>query len=505
MRSKKTTVLFACGAPSTADGSTMTTRLSQESVISQWDGGRQLPLIPFGQSPGRLLMVQPDLGALLEAEEPLVAIQAVDRRDMYMAIVSADPELALEVMPFLSREQFVAIIDYEGWQDERLSIHGVIRWLDVYKQHGLDHVFRRFQELDEEYQTGLLAPYIDIVDEEAYEVLGHDTQDQYVPLPCNTLWYRVRSDDSKIQEFVDGLVQGGLGEDVAYIYSLLAHATYLPPNEQEELMRQFRRARLQEDGFALPEESRSIFMPFDGQSMFDRWRGNAHDNCGAGRELGVSWSGAELFLDAVLLHITASAQFDANAIENLQKSLGTLSNAIAGACQVQPDEVTALGRLLEHAKGLVSLGLEILSNGRADIGADILFLEGSNKIFRFALSVLDTVRDSALEAIKTNEWPGAEVIASHFRNRQFGKILWAIDQNLLDAAGFENTEMLKGLFNRLPLVINEVLSEDKVSRVQFSPVSRLADLETLKSLVESLDQVGRKPLDPVTESALNLN
>lgn len=472
----------------------MANRLSEEAVIAAWDSGHQSLEWTVDKGPMTLAPVV-DFKALLAAEDPAAAVQAVDRRDMYLAIVNADPEEALEVMPLLSKEQFVAIIDYEGWHQSRLSVHNVIRWLDVYKSLGVDQMFRRFRELDEEYQTGLLCPYIDIRDEEEFEALGGDEQDQYHELPCHTLWYRVKGGDDKVEEFVTSLVLGGLGEDVPYIYSLLSHASYLPPNEQEDLLVQFRTARLEEDGFVSADDSRALFMPFNGKAVADRWTMASDTTAIVGE-----WNGPGIFLDAVLTHIKQSPQFDMEVADNLRRSFATLANMLAAASHVQPDEVQALTKLFDHSRHLVSLGLEALSQGQVARGAEILLTERPVTVFQFAIATVDTVRESALEIIKENDWPGYEDLSRLYSIRRYGGLMWQIDTQLLVAAGFEAVEMLKGLFNRLPMIADEIQTEDKVKRCKFRPVGRVSDLKVLGAAVDAMRHHGREVLEPVTQS-----
>jgi hypothetical protein len=215
--------------------------LSEEAVIQSLDTGWQSLVwksnFPLKSAP---LVPSVDFKALLDAKDPVAAAESVPRRDMYLALVSQGPEDALEVLPLLSQEQFVSIIDNEAWQDGRLSVYQAIRWLDLYRNISSEQLYRRFRELDEEYQVALLNPFIEMVDEETFEKLGQEDQDKFTAMPCNTLWWRVKDGDEKVQEFVQSLLQASISEDPAYIYSLLGMAAMLPPNEQEALIKQFR-------------------------------------------------------------------------------------------------------------------------------------------------------------------------------------------------------------------------------------------------------------------------
>ena len=180
----------------------MTARLSEDAVIHSLDTGWQsLVWKSHFSVKSASLLPAVNFKAILDAKDPVAAAQAVPRRDMYLALVSQGPEDALEILPLLSSEQFVAIIDHEAWQDGRLSVYQAIRWLDLYKNLGQEQLYRRFRELDEEYQVALLNPFIEMVDEEAFEILPQEEQDKFTAMPCNTLWWRVKDGDEKVQEF----------------------------------------------------------------------------------------------------------------------------------------------------------------------------------------------------------------------------------------------------------------------------------------------------------------
>lgn len=472
-------------------------RLSEDSIKANWDSGHQsLPWASDAQVASFLPTV--DLNALLEAKDPQAAVQAVDRRSMYLALAHASSEDALEIMPLLSKEQFVAIIDYEGWHEGRLAIHQVIRWLDIYKHVGVAEMFKRYRELDEEYQVGLLSPYIDIADEETYEKLSHEEQDQFYPLPCNTLWYRVKGHDDKLEEFVAALVQGGLGEDIPYTYSLLSHAAYVPPNEDEDLIKQFRNARLEEDGFALYEESKTLFAPFDGQRYYEGFKhADAHSETVV-QGLTHQWAGQSLFIDAVMGKIVGAPDVDQEAQDSLKIAFVHLANMLAAVCHIEPDDVNSLTRILNQSRHIVSLGLEVLAAGNIDRGRTILLQERPRPIFQFGLSIVSNLRDEALDAIRQNDWPAVDKISQYYQQGKFGALLWTIDTALIDVAGLETTEALKGLFNRFPMVSEELSQNDGANRIQFRPVGSVAAVQKLTDFVASLRSCGRSPLEPVT-------
>lgn len=463
----------------------MTGRLSEEAVVQSLDTGWQSLVwkSPFINKSAQL-SPHIDLKAIIDAKDPLAAAQAVPRRDMYLALVTQGPEDALDVLPLLSAEQFVAIMDNECWQDGQLSVHQAIRWLDLYKHLGSDQFYKRFRELDEEYQVALLNPYLEMVDEETFEKLPQEEQDKFTALPCNTLWWRVKTNEDKIQQFVSSLIETSISEDAAYVYSLLSMAAMLPPNEQEQLIKQFRDARLEEDGFVSVEEARELFAPYDGESLYSKWKTSVSKAHAA--ELAGFDQSSELFLERVLKSCQDSGQADLIVVENLRRSFGFLANAVSSACRVAADDLNGLKNLLQQVQFAVSFGLEVLSDQDTSKASEILFTEYPKTIFRFANSTIDSIRIEAISGLRTINSEKAAKVEKLWRTGKFGAALWVIDREFLDQLGFEGVEILKGLFNRFAMVKDEVISSDSMKRVRFRPVATIADYSRLLADVRAL-------------------
>jgi Family of unknown function (DUF6178) len=414
---------------------------------------------------------------------PEAAVQLVARRDMYLALVAQGPEDALEILPLLSQEQFVAIIDNEAWHNGQLAVHQAIRWLDLYRNLGPDQLYRRFRDLDEEYQVAMLSPYIELKDQDEFETLGQEEQDKFTALPCNTLWWRVKDGDERVSEFVSALIEASMSEDVAYVYSLLGMASAMPPNEQEHLLKQFRDARLEEDGFVALEESLALFLSFDGAALYDKWREKADSSTVAAIIAGESGG---LFLERALRHAAASGQADQTAVDNIQRGFAYLANAVSSACQVEPDDVHGLTALLTHVRSLVSFGLEVLAEGDVSRGVNILFTEYPKTLFRFALSLSDSVRLLAVGGLKAIDSDAADKITQLWKSGKFGSAQMILDKFYLENLGFESVESLKGIFNRFPLVKSEVIDSDGMKRVRFRPFETVSDFSEAMAMVQDI-------------------
>jgi hypothetical protein len=432
------------------------------------------------------LLPQPlDIDALLLSEDPIEAVAAVPPQQLYHAILAKGPEDCLELLPLLSEDQVTRIMDYDVWRHDHLEIRRAMRWLTLFKEVSDEELYRRFRDLDEEYQLGLLGPYIDLIDEDQYEKLGTVDQDALHRLPCGTLHYRVKSDDPVVIEFINQLVDATLSSDVSYAYALLAHAAFNPPNEAEAQLVQFRAARLSEDGFVTYEESLAAFRPVDLDLLRKRYQGANQAKAPLHQTLPVAASGkSRLFLLDV---VTSGSAHVGDQSSIIQQQLLHLANSLCSALQVEADDTAGLRRTLTHAQGLVSLGLEYLADGDVNIGATILASEHPQILFRVGLTLVSGVARAALQQLEQHKLPAAAEMAKNLQLNKPGLVVDAIDQHLLAIVGYEQAELLKGACNRLPLVPLRLEAEgSRGPRIVFAPIGSMAQLATLASKLDAL-------------------
>ena len=517
----------------------MASRLSEESLVEILDAGwRSLPAVerPSGESsPERRTSsgiaefattdALPNLDELLSASNPTKAVQRVAPRQIYLAIVECGIEDAMDVLPLLSARQFQKIMDYEAWEEDRVSLTRANRWLELYRSLSPRQLAERFRSLDEEYQLAVLSPLIEVVDEEEYERIPDHERDRFHALPCGTMHYALKTpDDSASTTFVEGLIAGGLEVDVGWTYSVLSHAAWIPPNEQEELALQFRNARIEEDGFVPYAESVGIFIlpparelaarwsTIDGHPCSAIWREAALQAAGGDADVsdvtGVEpsqgsqrASGHRSFFDRVLAYGTKSDQIDADFVRDLQQRVAHLANTVCGAARVEPDNVAGIRSVARHVEALFSLGLEAAAVGDEVRGVLILRNEYPRALFQFGLGLVDDIRGALLRLLRDRNVTGHEELKRLWLQRRFGLLLAAIDRHLLPVFGLLATESLKGLCNRFPLVPVEsstfgvnragAVSPDSMAdgapaRVVFKAVASLRDLGILRVAAQEI-------------------
>ena len=96
------------------------------------------------------------------------------------------------------------------------------------------------------------------------------------------------------------------------------------------------------------------------------------------------------------------------------------------------------------------------------------------------MSLLDELRKGILNRLEENNVTGSDDLASLMKNGQWGQILYVIDTKFRDYISFESSEILKGLFNRFPMV---PLFSGNQESIAFSPVGSMARLVKFKDFV----------------------
>lgn len=459
----------------------MASRLSEDTITAAYETGQQGLAIRNHETLDLLAPEPVDLDKLLLAEDAEAAVQAVPPQPLYQALMMRGPEDCLDVLELMSREQAVRIFDYDVWTDDKLTPAKALRWLKLYRDIGPEQLYRRFRELDEEYQTALLGPYIEYLDLEEYEQLPDHERDVYNAMPCSTAYYKIKGGDAAIDDIVASLIDVSLGQDIEYSYSLLAHSAYLPPGEQEALISQFRRARLEEDGFVTHEESLAAFRPLDLAALEAKWRPQGEHDMSHAMAVTAKVSD-DLFFVRVMHQ--AAGRISADEYALISQGNAMLGNTLSAAARIETDDLDGLRRLLKHAQALVSLGLEYLAAGDVDLAVKVLVKEHPQVLFRAGLSLIGRLQEAMCERFVALNLPGADECVRYLRMDRRGMLMHGIDQKLGPVLGLQRVEILKGLFNRFPLAPETIVPG--AARITFRPVASLSSLTELAAIADGI-------------------
>ncbi len=457
----------------------MDKRLSDLSLAQSYDAGHQsLSWVP-GEASGLLAGI--DIQALIDSPDAKEIVPNLPVQPLYYALKQRGFGDSLEILPFLSDEQVTHMADYETWEGDDFSPKRMLAFLKPFAAVSSEELYRRFSELDEEYQIASLEGIFQVHEVEHIHDLPEGVADRAHPMPCNTVFYEVLSDDKEEVDFIETIMESAREHNMRFAYALLGHTTYNPPGENEAQIAQFRKARLEEDGFVSFEESQLVFQAIDHKSLRDRWQ---HKTLGLVEDqaLMIQDSGFTFF-DASLMKARDDGQ-DVDALYAIHQSLLALANSLCAAARVSVDDLYGLHRVLEQGKALASLGLEYLAGGNLELGSQIILAEHPKLLFQTGFSLIEELRLGTIKAAKRMFLPRAETLERLYTARHWGSMLLEIDRHWLEFIGMEAAEILKGLLNRFPMVA--IASPDDAKRITFKPIASRADAYELQLSVQAV-------------------
>ena len=441
-------------------------RLSEHALRARLDAGHQS--IPWQAPQPAGFLAGIDFEAILASPDAKKIIRALPIQALYYGLKRRGMMECADVLKLLSTEQVTRVFDFDVWSKDELDRAKSFALLKAFAEGGSKQLSKRFVGLEEEYQLSILEGMLRVYDEDEFEGLSSSKQDQLYAMPCNKIFYEILSDDKELIAAIEQLLAAVIEHHLKYAYALIAHVSYHPPQEARQTLKQFRQARLEEEGYVSYEESLEAFQPFDRAPLVESLRSyRLHRRQGA---VAHSFSDEQSFLDLVLRH-ARDIDLDIDEQYSLHQGFLVLANSLCSAARVEPEDLFGLNRVLEQAKSIVGLGLEYLSGSDIPQGLEVLQKVHAKTLFQVGLSLIDDVRRAVVEQFQDQKLSGASALHRYYQGRHWGAILSEFDRTLRDVLGFYHSEVLKGLFNRFPMAPK--LTKDG-ERVQFVPVGNLA-------------------------------
>jgi hypothetical protein len=430
-----------------------------------------------------------NLSELIEDKKAKDKVQAVEPLKMYRALMSAGASDSLEVLELLSSEQVTRILDYDSWREGKLVPKKAFQWLALYADISKKALYTRFNDLEEEYQISLLSRYLKVFEPEEFEELSDEEQDALYSFPGNAIYYQILSEDPAIEKFIVELLEAIMTENMEYALSLVAHASYLPPNESEMMITQFRNARNEEDGFIPYDEAMTAFIPVNISTLTEKWSKFIPENEGL-----IDYkSKSNQFLMDVLAE-GAQNSWSASEKEQISQSYIYLTNQLASLVGVDPGDLNELKKILEQTYSLTGFSLQVLSKGDVELASKILLKEYPKMIFRFAISMTNELRKDVLENWTEEGIEDLSQFNAYFSASKYGMCLDWIDQKLLETHGTYFSEVYKGLFNRFSLVPQHAPMSSsglEANRISFGTLDSVEAFEKLKVEVAAALQLSK--------------
>ncbi len=463
----------------------MASRLSDISAKESYESGiRGLPLSPASIA---ALLKPLDLDSVVNGPMPAATLQALPSQLVYQALKLRGLNDSLDALALLSREQFIRMIDYDAWDKDGLVPRKVFEWLRAYANISRKALYARYISLDEELQVALLQGRLEVFDIEAVEQMSADVSDALRPMPCNQVFYHIKNCERDEEEMIVAIIETFLEHNLPMAYSLLEHAHWLPPQEAEFQLQQFRKARLEEDGFVDYDESLLSFVPIEvnDQVLTELLaiKKDTEQSVPVTSDRG-GVATPRLFLDEAF---STLSELSDRSLDDLELSYLHLANSLCAAAHLAPDDLDGLKYALLHAKSLASIGLEYSARCDRLAAAELVASTHAKVLFRTGLGVVKRLQERVFDRLRLIDVPDLERARQLHALGRHGQLLFDIDTKWSTRLGLELSEALKGLFNRFPTraeFYSEVADTTPKMRVRFVPFSYLGDLAAFAQLLD---------------------
>ncbi len=344
---------------------------------------------------------------ILHAHDPQGMTRALSQEEFYLAAKEMDVEERAEVVRYASIPQLFFMTDLECWKGDRIEPEHFIRWLETLTRAGDETLLHWLLRIDYETAVAGLKKIVRIAKPEREypvdEILGD--------VPYFTLddvyYVAVREEDLEtVRRCFEVLYENHRGKYAAFLEGIMADLD--DPVEEEAY--EIREIRLAERGFPEKERALAVYSPLSPED-FEKFpkktppapRKAREDSEGAKLpDYPVLWSKERFFLDEVLARIPRE---ESALLEQIEEELVWISNKVLTAQGLDFSSEDKVRAGIERARCFVSIGLELLSEGRLE-QADILIRERwLEPVFRSAVTGMLKLREKA-EGIIADLWPG---------------------------------------------------------------------------------------------------
>ena len=311
------------------------------------------------------------LDLILGARDPQALVRALPADELHLVIREIGLGDAAVLVQLASADQFKVFLDLEAWSREGFDAHKALPWLRAARAGAyLDPKAaarwdRKLATLDREVLYLALHASLRILDLEA-DPDPELQSDRFMRTPEGKFVVEFLVDGTDYLA-VKGLLDDLYAEDAFAATRLLSSLRWDLPSELEETALRWRTGRLADLGYPTVEEALSWFARPP--------RSPAHPAAPPARPPGflLATLSSGTLLDRAVAGLAAA---DRDAVE---AQIVTAANAVLVADAVDPADPDAVRGAFEAARGILELGVDLLSGGK---GADAAAALGATPVKR---------------------------------------------------------------------------------------------------------------------------
>jgi hypothetical protein len=334
------------------------------------------------------------LDLILDSADPRGFVRRLPAEDLYFAVREIGLSDSVEIIGLAAPSQFRSFVDLDAWENQLPDIPRVMKWLQL-AMEGARHSgeFRQKRKaLDSEIVLLILKT----------QTIVHSLEENEDPVIGSDNFLRTAEGKYLIEITVPGeegvvarrLIEDFIEEDPFQATRLFEATRWEQTTELEESAARWRTGRMRDMGFPEFEEAIRIWSPLPGG-----WKPRSEPV-----NVGII-SGVPALLLATsrkqsLLDRTAERLPD-DARPLFNEGLLYLLNCAIVADGVDPKDLDLARSTLAATRDMLSLGLELASNGEEEEALRILATNPPVELFRLAVARVLTLSRSAVSAAKT--------------------------------------------------------------------------------------------------------
>lgn len=301
---------------------------------------------------GERLLASTDLAGDVAALEPLEA---------YYIVKEIGLDQALPILLELSPEQLEACVDIDCWNRFNFAVDTLDEWLTAFSRAGGETLAISFFSLDYVVQLLFLAQTVTVYDPDTDQVPPIDEEDarDRAMTPDGFYLLELKSDiELKIHPF--SLLDAMYMYDSAATHRLMSEVRVDLATQIEEEALRFRNGRMEDIGFATPDEAVTLFSRPNSRKPSPRPPKSQSGPDRQNQEVYIPAVYAEPLNETTLLQQALSLVTDQGALARLEQEIVWVINSAMIAYGEKSQGSKQLSDIAERVRDTVSLGLEVL-------------------------------------------------------------------------------------------------------------------------------------------------
>ncbi|MBT9438654.1 MAG: hypothetical protein GAS50_05635 [Desulfobacterales bacterium] len=315
------------------------------------------------------------LDRILDSPQPAAIVHSFPEEDFYFLINDIGIEDSLQLLSLASDKQWEYILDIEVWEKDRISIHNVTKWLDLFIKADSQRFVRWFLNKKTEFVEFYLFKNIEVKIREHDQdpsIFGDDffTLDDVfyirfvdLPLGAESAGNFIKNRNEFLSKFIDRLS----GHDHNIYQNVLIEAFSIIPSEYEEEAFRLRNVRLAEKGFLPFDEAIGIYQPLKPENLSGQSAKFIAESSEGRSYIPVPhYSTGMLKQDNLLTDSLKKIEKD-DVLQQIQAELAGLANQIIVADQRVIKNKEELNYIVKKTCGYISIGLKRLTEESGDL------------------------------------------------------------------------------------------------------------------------------------------